>query len=339
MKKTNCELCGDNQLIKQDGVYVCQNCGTKYSVEEAQKMMADNVIERAGSAKVDSSDKLSNLYQLARRAKNDNNAESAAKYYDMILIDDPNSWEAAFYVVYFKAMGCKIAQIQSAAVSVNNCIDTVLELIKDNAHGEVEQEEAINEIAMRIIDVSIMLYNGAKNHYNGIDIQIRSKYTQEYIYNAFASFNAIYHLGNLLENIFGNKQYACDLAVIAWKSGIECHNGIIRLLNDKVSNKNDILRYVEKIKKYDTSYQAPNVLTKSGGCYIATAVYGSYDCPQVWILRCYRDDILAKTWYGKAFIQLYYAVSPTIVRWFGKTEWFNSIFKKLLDNLTEKLEK
>ena len=27
----------------------------------------------------------------------------------------------------------------------------------------------------------------------------------------------------------------------------------------------------------------------SGGCYVATAVYGSYDCPQVWTLRRYRD--------------------------------------------------
>ena len=33
---------------------------------------------------------------------------------------------------------------------------------------------------------------------------------------------------------------------------------------------------------------------KTGGCYVATAVYGSYDCPQVWTLRRYRDDILAK---------------------------------------------
>ena len=30
---------------------------------------------------------------------------------------------------------------------------------------------------------------------------------------------------------------------------------------------------------------------KKQGCYIATCVYGSYDCPQVWILRRYRDEI------------------------------------------------
>jgi len=337
MKKINCELCGSNQLIKQEGVYVCQHCGTKYSAEEAKKMMVDGVVEITGSVKLDSSDKLTNLYQIARRAKNDNNAESAAKYYDMILIEDPTSWEATFYVVYFKALACKIANIQSASISVNNCIDTVLGLIKENVSGEAEQEKAINEISIRVIDISNMLYNGASNHYNKIDIQIQNKYNQEYINNAFASFNTVYYLGNLLEIYFGDKKYACELAVTAWKSGVLMHNKIINLLSDIESNRNTIKKYEDKIKKYDTSYNAPDLPAKSG-CYIATAVYGSYNCPQVWILRCYRDNVLTKTWYGKAFIQLYYAVSPTIVRWFGKADWFNSIFKRLLDNLIDNLE-
>ena len=43
--------------------------------------------------------------------------------------------------------------------------------------------------------------------------------------------------------------------------------------------------------------------SSSGGCYVATAVYGSYDCPQVWTLRRYRDYTLAETWYGRAFIR------------------------------------
>ena len=41
MKKLTCEMCGSNNLIKQDGLFGCQNCGTKYSVEEAKKMARD----------------------------------------------------------------------------------------------------------------------------------------------------------------------------------------------------------------------------------------------------------------------------------------------------------
>ena len=41
MKQLTCEMCGSTELMKQDGVFVCQTCGTKYSVEEAKKMMVE----------------------------------------------------------------------------------------------------------------------------------------------------------------------------------------------------------------------------------------------------------------------------------------------------------
>lgn len=75
----------------------------------------------------------------------------------------------------------------------------------------------------------------------------------------------------------------------------------------------------------------------NGGCYVATAVYGSYDCPQVWTLRRYRDYTLAKSWYGRAFIHTYYAISPTLVKWFGHTEWFKKMWKGKLDRMVADL--
>lgn len=78
--------------------------------------------------------------------------------------------------------------------------------------------------------------------------------------------------------------------------------------------------------------------SSSGGCYVATAVYHSYDCPQVWILRRFRDDTLAASWYGRAFVRLYYAISPTLVRWFGKTEWFQKLWRGPLDRMVAKLQ-
>ena len=76
----------------------------------------------------------------------------------------------------------------------------------------------------------------------------------------------------------------------------------------------------------------------SSGCYIATAVYGSYDCPQVWTLRRFRDNTLASTWYGRTFIRVYYAISPTVVKIFGKRKWFNKIWKNTLDKMVSKLQ-
>ena len=41
-------------------------------------------------------------------------------------------------------------------------------------------------------------------------------------------------------------------------------------------------------------------------------------------MRRYRDYTLAETWYGRAFIRTYYAISPTLPRksGFGHTNWF-----------------
>ena len=69
----------------------------------------------------------------------------------------------------------------------------------------------------------------------------------------------------------------------------------------------------------------------SKGCYVATCVYGSYDCPEVWTLRRFRDYTLDITWYGRLFIKCYYAISPTIVKCFGDTKWFKAFWKSRLD--------
>lgn len=39
MKQLTCEMCGGTDLIKQDGVFVCQNCGCKYSAEDAKTLI------------------------------------------------------------------------------------------------------------------------------------------------------------------------------------------------------------------------------------------------------------------------------------------------------------
>lgn len=78
---------------------------------------------------------------------------------------------------------------------------------------------------------------------------------------------------------------------------------------------------------------------KKHGCYVATCIYGSYDCPQVWTLRRYRDDVLSATWYGRYFIRLYYAISPTVVKLFGHTKWFSKIWRSKLDHMVDNLQK
>ena len=78
--------------------------------------------------------------------------------------------------------------------------------------------------------------------------------------------------------------------------------------------------------------------SSSGGCYVATAVYGSYDCPEVWVLRRYRDHVLLEKPLGRAFVKLYYTVSPVMVRWFGRSRWFSSVLRPVLDRKVSELK-
>lgn len=75
------------------------------------------------------------------------------------------------------------------------------------------------------------------------------------------------------------------------------------------------------------------------GCYIATCIYGSYDCPQVWTLRRFRDDTLAASRPGRAFIRTYYALSPAVVARFGKCGWFRNLWKFTLDSMVHRLNR
>lgn len=87
------------------------------------------------------------------------------------------------------------------------------------------------------------------------------------------------------------------------------------------------------------TFTASSSKSKKSGCYVATAVYGSYDCPEVWTLRRYRDYTLAETWYGRVFIKTYYTISPTLVKWFGHSKWFKKMWKGKLDRIVKKLQK
>ncbi len=331
MKAIKCEMCGSGDLIKKDGVFICQFCGCQYSPEEVKKMMIEGTVDVTGSkVKIDSSDELKNIYELARRAKADNNSENAQKYYEQIIVKDPSSWEANFYSTYYQSMNCKIGEIGMAAIRVSNCEDTVFNLIKENIDNPEEQRKAVDEVAARLIYISNMLFNAYKNHFDGIGYQI----VQEYANNCSAARDIVYNAGNYIISIFGDV-YG-DIAASCWILGVKQHNILNSVFKEKQLNANVIKEYNDKISKYNPSYQAPK--TNMGGCYVATCVYGSYDCPQVWTLRRYRDYKLASTWYGRAFIRTYYTISPTLVKWFGKTKWFKKMWKGKLDKMVKKLK-
>ncbi len=590
MKQLKCEMCGSADLVKQDGFFVCQNCGVKYSVEEAKKMMVEGIVVVEGTVRIDDSSKIDNYYLMAKNACDAGNTKEAEDYCNKIVEIDPSNYKAWFIkgkvagwqsslsnIRVNEAVSCftkaldnapedeinnvktdaasEIFRLSSAIMDLccNNfaeypscengkailqTLDTVepgcqfvkntcgvdlaenynnIASIMNNAvcvawnnvvtkdYFESEYPTKFDfdtyrgrctsciEIAEKAINLSndnqanIELYNGLIVLYtnyinstfyeysdNGVycamfqwfderrqevfddiikyhdkireinpshefskaklasdfcslamdeidlacnnfekmptefcknqiitsviqmekDLQyLRNKLNIDLediceqaakkmdtaVYNAWVNVlqQDYKHSNHPLENEFREFISRCDLCneivslaiklvgdnkqsnILRYKNLITINNELINScsytfdgdsyvpefrFNDeaKKSKIDQIMDYHSKIKELDPSYQIPDrPLSPShdtGGCYVATCVYGSYDCPQVWTLRRYRDYTLDETWYGRLFIKTYYAISPTIVKWFGHTEWFKKMWKGKLDRMVAKLQ-
>ena len=69
---------------------------------------------------------------------------------------------------------------------------------------------------------------------------------------------------------------------------------------------------------------------KGGGCFIATAAYGSYQERHVRVLRQFRDRVLLSTEAGTGFVRWYYRTSPAYAAWIARHDAVRAIVRILL---------
>ncbi len=405
MKQLTCEMCGGTDLVKQDGMFVCQTCGTKYSVEEAKKMMIEGTVDVSGSTvKVDNTASIDNYYKMAESAYESSNQKEAESYCNKIIEIDPENYKA--WLLKGKAAGWQSTlgnirieeSVNCFTKAVDNAPEDDVERVKQEAAKEIEglstallriccdnfAKWASNDNANSILNnlklvqlyslillakcgiaadgfketVATMINNAAMNAWNNkiVDDYMGdghpSKYDlQRLIEQADAAMTIVLAAINLCEddnaadiirykNLIGINQYLIDAWSYRYSADVGSYVKESSLTGEaKQARINQIMSWHQKIKDMDPNYVIPErpVPKAAGGCYVATAVYGSYDCPEVWTLRRYRDFNLAETWYGRAFIRMYYAISPTLVKWFGHTEWFKRMWRGKLDRMVKNL--
>lgn len=149
-----------------------------------------------------------------------------------------------------------------------------------------------------------------------------------------SSLKEIAILKNVIK-IKGFPFFHCNLDKIIFENS----DNIVEITDSLFYMSNKIPEVIasDKFKMKFGKYLTNSECKTTDACYIATCVYGSYDCPQVWTLRRFRDYTLDETWYGKLFIKCYYAISSTLVNWFGKTKWFRRFWKTMLDRVVSYL--
>lgn len=263
MKQLTCEMCGSTDLLKRDGVFVCQTCGTKYSVEEAKKMMIEGTVDVSGSTiRVDSSKELENLRVLARRAKDSNNSQEAEKYYSKILVLSPNDWEAAFYNLYYSSLNIKIAQINATAATLKTSLAPIFKTLSliDNAN---EKTKAIEEIVIRIAALCEILYSNSLHSFAESYEQYGStSQLAKHLSNATEIMSVLLYLSDEIDRYKNDPPFYETLSksvIVQGKCFINMFiNTPLSLTKENRSKWTFVLTpVVTRIEKFDTSYRLP----------------------------------------------------------------------------------
>lgn len=69
------------------------------------------------------------------------------------------------------------------------------------------------------------------------------------------------------------------------------------------------------------------------GCFVATAVYGNADCPEVAALRRFRDERLLPHAAGRGMVRVYYRVGPWLARFVAVRPGLARLCRCVLDRL------
>jgi tetratricopeptide (TPR) repeat protein/predicted RNA-binding Zn-ribbon protein involved in translation (DUF1610 family) len=96
-------------------------------------------------------------------------------------------------------------------------------------------------------------------------------------------------------------------------------------------------RTTEATQAYEKAGTAPT------GCFIATAAFGTPMAAELDTLRAYRDTVLKSHWVGRAFIFVYYRISPAIAgiiqNYEGMKACVRAVLRKVVQRIKQKKNK
>lgn len=171
MKKIVCELCESMEFTKEGGVFICQGCGTKYSLEEAKSMMrevdgdsAPSAVGPAAAVSIPAGNpnqaQIDNLLVLATTAYEAQNYGEAENYCNRAIELDAMCYKA--WNLKGKAVGWSSKmdnmRVEEAAHSFCKAIDFAPEEEKEGLKAQAVEE--LKNLGLAIIATRKKRFSG-----------------------------------------------------------------------------------------------------------------------------------------------------------------------------------
>ncbi len=329
-----CTECGaDIEVDDTKDAGICKYCGTAFVTEKAianhNTYITNNNNFAGAYVTIQNNQSIEGLLILAKRELQAKyyGSKDLFKYLDDIVIRFSDGTK--YIIELFQEMG--LYKLAETAIDQKGDVDRKYEIAR--LLMKYDSDNMIGWLMKWRINTSVKDVSVGENIIRLAKDSEKSMFEKE-VYSYFAEHGPqcdAYktYLGAIPSEYIKSNKYIQDL-LIEQVNKIGCFD----------ERKNARIEYIKSILPSDRVADIkilPPPTNSSGACYIATCVYGSYDCPQVWTLRRFRDYTLDVTWYGRLFIKCYYAISPTLVKWFGKTKWFRRFWKAKLDKMVENL--
>ncbi|HSS21680.1 MAG TPA: CFI-box-CTERM domain-containing protein [Pyrinomonadaceae bacterium] len=316
-KSAECPNCaGQLQLPDNTSRVKCTYCGTEIAVQEA--------IE-----KFNSSVNPDNLLMLAESAKHAGNLQEAHDYFNRILEIDPQNHKGW----YGKAIttGWLATPASLRVDEIFQGIDRALALAPQEKRPVLLKAAGseLNQLANSILE-------RAQKEFKSL---VTSETYEEFMVRAKAVIR-IYQKASTLKpddlEIFKNIIEAARRYMVRYSYSEG--NLSTSLTNEEYAEAKHFIQDAEfHIQKFDPTFRAQ--IPEHSNCYIATAVYGSYDCDEVLTLRAFRDHTLSNYAFGRLFIRIYYEVGPRVANRIASGSITNQAMRLLLNKFVLYLRK
>jgi ribosomal protein L37AE/L43A len=302
VKKMVCELCGSNNFTKDsEGLFVCDYCRTKYTPEQAQKMLVE------GTVRVDRSEDVDKFLRLAKSALEHSNPAEAYDYSNRALEIDTENSEAWFLKA--RAAGWSSNMISPRYTEMVGAFRTALANAPEDRKESMMKEAAdeLNNVAVTVHKIS---YQEVLDH-PSVDSIWQDHITRAD--EAISMFLQAHQWGGGRQPL-DNVVYVATNLFRGPQFVLPNGRATSRTLNQngQVHFQAKIDEAGEKIRLIDPTYITPRPGTSSSRCFVITATMGDEGAFPVVVLRHYRETVLLPSSAGQPLVAWYEKHGPEL---------------------------